>query len=101
MPFHTVDATVLMVLNTVLTVVLMPLSTVDTLVLIAVQTVEMTVLMAVITVLITLLTALMAPETIDLMVSHTVVIVSLQFSQINRNGSVIISKAASRIAPIN
>ena len=33
--------------------------------------------------------------------SHTAVIVSLQFSQIKRNGSVIMSNAASKIEPIN
>ena len=33
--------------------------------------------------------------------SHTAVIVSLQFSQMKRNGSAIMSNAASRIEPIN
>lgn len=100
-PFHTVDATVLMALNTVVTVVLIAFTTVDTFVLIAAHTVEITVLMVVITVEIVVLTALTAPDTIDLMDSHTVVIVSLQFSQMKRNGSVIMSNAASRIDPIN
>lgn len=101
MPFHTVDATVLMALNTVLTVFLIAFTTVDTFVQIAVHTVEMTVLMAVMTVDMVVLTALMAPDTTDLMAFHTVVMVSLQFSQIKRNGSVMMSNAASRMAPIN
>ena len=100
-PFHTEDVTVLMALNTVVTVVLIAFTTVDIFVLMAVHTVEITAPMAVMTVEIVVLTALTAPETTDLMDSHTAVIVSLQFSQIKRNGSVIISNAASKIDPIN
>lgn len=42
----------------------------------------------------------MTVVTLDLIASQTEIIISLQFSQIKRNGSVIISKAALKMEPI-
>jgi hypothetical protein len=48
-----------------------------------------------------LLTAFIPAETIEVIVFHTLIVVSLQFSHINIKGMVIISKAAFIISPIN
>ena len=93
-PFHTVVAVDLMALNTVVTVVFIELITVETLVLMAVHIVENTFWISVSTVEITLAIALMTVETVFFIAFQTEVMVSLQFSQINRNGNVMISKAA-------
>ena len=45
--------------------------------------------------------ALMTVETVFLMAFQTEIMISLQFSQIKRNGKVMMSNAACRIAPIN
>jgi len=101
MSFQTVLATDFIPLNTVLTIFFMFVSTVLTLVETASQMEEMVVLMAFITVLIVPDTALMALLTVVLMVSQMAVMVSPQFSQMNRNGREIISKAACSNDPMN
>ena len=101
MPFHTVVATLFMALNTVVTMVFTAFTTVVTCVLIAFQTVVKTVFIAFITVLTTVDIALIAPDTFSLIASQTAIMISLQFSQMNLNGRVMISNAASRIAAIN
>ncbi len=98
--FQTVVAVLFIALNTVVTTDLIALTTVVTTVFIAFHTVVNTVLMVFITVLITNATAWMTVNTLDLIVSQTEIIISLQFSQIKRNGSVIISKAALKMEPI-
>ena len=99
--FHTVVAVLFIALNTVVTTDLMALTTVVTTVFIAFHTVVNTVLMAFITVLITDATALMTVVTLDLIASQTAMMISLQFSQIKRNGRVMISTADSRMEPIS
>ena len=63
--------------------------------------VEITLWIAVITALIVWDTASMAEETADFIASHTASTVSRQFSQMKRNGSVMMSHAASRMEPIS
>ena len=101
MPFQTEEATDFIALNTVVTTAFMEFTTVLTFVLIAFQTVLNTVLMAFITVDITEDMALITVVTTLFILFHTLITVSLQFSQIKRNGRVMMSNAASSIEPIN
>ena len=100
-PFQTVEVVLLMPFHTVDTVLLMVFITADTFAEMASQIVVKKPLMALSTVLKVLETALMALPTVVLMLFQMVVIVSPQFSQRNRHGSVMISQAASSRAPIN
>src|SRR5699024_5998657 len=93
MPFHTVEATDLMALKTEVTVFLMALTTADTLLLMAFQMELITFWIAPIMLEITPEIADSTELTVFLIPFQTEVTISLQFSQINRKGSVMMSTA--------
>src|SRR5699024_10471899 len=98
-PFHTEEATDLMALKTEVTVFLMVLTTADTLLLMAFQMEPITFWIAPMMLEITPEMADSTELTVSLIPFQTEMTISLQFSQINRNGSVMMSTAPWIVEP--